>query len=86
MRWPNLRGHESNRLEEMEIMIEKAQQGLEIDSKDHRVIQAIAMKQIIEGKQIEVNDVAVVNKSWPQFWRFLNYAGSLPSPHNEVDE
>lgn len=84
-RWSNLRGHESNRLEEMEIMIEKAQQGLETDSKDHRVIQAIAMKLMIEGKQAKVNDVSIANKSWPQFWRFLTYVGSLPASLDEVD-
>lgn len=28
-RWPKLHGHESDRLEEMEIMIEKARQGIE---------------------------------------------------------
>ena len=60
-RWPSLRGHESNRLEEQDA----------IYSKDHRVIQAYAMRQKVNGKEIKVKYPESVNKSWPQFWKFL---------------
>ena len=73
-RWPNLKNHETNRLEEMEIMIEKSDQGMVVDSVDHRVVQAIAMRQMVRGQDVKVRDRTVVNKSWPEFWKFLDYA------------
>ncbi len=74
--WPSLHDHESDRLEEMETMVKRAELGLVVNSGDHRVVQAIAMKQMIKGEEIEVTDASVVNKSWPQFWRFLAYVRS----------
>lgn len=64
LRWLSLKGHESDRISEME----KALQEKEVSSKDHRVVQAIAMLRKTRDN-IEYPDC--VNKSWPQFWKFL---------------
>lgn len=71
-RWPSLRGHESDRIEEMEKMLKCINEKKEINSKDHRVVQAIAMYQKKKNIDIKVKYPNVVNKSWPQFWQFLN--------------
>jgi hypothetical protein len=73
-RWPSLRGHESDRITEIETTLEKAKNGMEIDSKDHRVVQAIAMWGIINKKELKILYPAAVNKSWPQFWEFLDFS------------
>jgi len=73
-KWPELKGHESNRLEEMEIMLDKFEKGEEIDSKDHRVVQAIAMLSILKSKKAKFSHPECVSKSWPQFWNFLEFA------------
>jgi hypothetical protein len=65
--YSSLEGHESNRVKEMEIMMNKKI----IDSKDHRVVQAISMKRKTKGEEITVKYPEVVNKSWPQFWKFI---------------
>lgn len=71
--FPSLAGHETNRLEEMEKAIKQAENNLPIDSKDHRVIQAVVMRQISLGKTFSVLHKEAVNKTWPQFWDFINY-------------
>ncbi|PKM92197.1 MAG: hypothetical protein CVU81_01750 [Euryarchaeota archaeon HGW-Euryarchaeota-1] len=71
-RWPSLCGHESDRIEEMELELQKANDGLDIDSKDHRVVQAIAMLFKLKNKPINFKYPQSVSKSWPQFWTFLN--------------
>jgi len=63
-RWPSLRGHESNRYIEMEDALHQK----EVTSKDHRVVQAVAM---LKGGDATFMYPGCVNKSWPQFWRFL---------------
>ncbi|MBS3141136.1 hypothetical protein J4405_03255 [Candidatus Woesearchaeota archaeon] len=63
-RWPSLRGHESDRINEMELALHQK----EITSRDHRVIQAVAM---LKRNSIKIEYPECVNKSWPQFWRFL---------------
>lgn len=77
VRWPNLRGHESNRFIEMERVLTRVKAGEEIDSKDHRVVQAIAMWGLVNDKEIKLVHPEVVSKSWPKFWDFLKYAKSL---------
>jgi len=72
-RWPELKGHESNRLEEIEIMIKKLENNQEIDSRDHRVVQAIAMLALLKQKQVKFSFPECISKSWPQFWKFLDY-------------
>lgn len=62
--WPSLRGHESDRINEMEQELKQA----EIISKDHRVIQAISM---LKGNKIKIKYPNSINKSWPNFWKFL---------------
>lgn len=68
-RWPALRGHESDRVHEMEMVIKKIHG--QIDSKDHRVVQAVAMYQKLHKLSNTVIYPESVNKSWPQFWVFL---------------
>jgi hypothetical protein len=64
--WPGLRGHESDRIKEME----KALSEEVVSSKDHRVVQAVAMA---KGEKARIAYPFSVNKSWPQFWQFLDY-------------
>lgn len=72
-RWPELRGHESDRLAEMDNMLEKLESGKEINSKDHRVVQAIAMLAVYKDKKTIFTNSSCVSKSWPQFWKFLEW-------------
>ncbi len=72
-RWPELRGHESNRLEEMEVMISKLNRNEEIDSKDHRVVQAMAMLAFSKHLDAKFAHPECVSKSWPQFWSFMDW-------------
>ncbi|MBI4128888.1 MAG: hypothetical protein HY460_02445, partial [Parcubacteria group bacterium] len=72
-RWPSLAGHESDRIEEMEKALLCASQGQHVSSKDHRVIQAVAMRSAYERKETVFDHPRVVNKSWPQFWGFLKF-------------
>ena len=75
--WPSLKGHESNRLEEMDRALACFESGEAVDSNDHRIVQAIGMLQQIKGKSAKIRNPSAVNKSWPQFWRFLReYDGS----------
>jgi len=70
-RWPALADHESNRLIEMEEQLKNYENNDLITSKDHRVVQAIAMKAKVDGKIINYKYPEAVNKTWPQFWEFL---------------
>ncbi|MDO8474198.1 MAG: hypothetical protein Q7S62_01525 [bacterium] len=71
-KWPNLSGHESNRLEEMEKVLVDALAGQEIASRDHRVIHAIVMWGLVNKIVIKVRYPDVVRKSWPEFWQFID--------------
>jgi hypothetical protein len=73
-RWPELKGHESNRLVEMEKQLNNFDNKKEVDSKDHRVVYSIAMLAMAKNKKINFSFPDCVNKSWPQFWKFLKYA------------
>lgn len=70
-KWPSLVGHESDRIEEMERALGEGVSGKEVTSKDHRIVQAVSMKLKSEEKEVKVKFPSAVNKSWPQFWRFL---------------
>jgi len=72
-KWPSLRGHESNRVEEMEKEMKYFDDNKEIKSKDHRVVQAMSMLAQIKGKNVKIAYPESVNKSWPQFWKFVDY-------------
>jgi hypothetical protein len=72
-RWPALRGHESNRVVEIQETLEAAKKGKEVISRDHRVVQAIALWGKVNNKKVNIVYPLVVSKSWPQFWDFLNY-------------
>jgi hypothetical protein len=76
-RWPNLVGHESNRIEEVERELNNLDDGKPIMSRDHRVVQAIAMLCNIKNKKCQFLYSDSVNKSWPQFLGFLTLHSSL---------
>lgn len=78
-RWPSLRGHESNRISEMEITINRAGKGKSIDSRDHRIIQAIVMWGMVNNIKVKIKNPDAVSKSWPQFWDFLKSAKEIKS-------
>ncbi|MBI2547136.1 MAG: hypothetical protein HYW23_01680 [Candidatus Aenigmarchaeota archaeon] len=67
MRWPSLRGHESDRIDEMEDALRQE----EVTSKDHRVVQSLAMQ---KRGNVKIKYPDSVKKSWPQFWKFLEYS------------
>lgn len=69
--WPSLLGHESNRIDEMGQALLQAKKGEVVQSRDHRVVQAVAMWCVFNGKPTLVAHPGAVNKSWPQFWEFL---------------
>lgn len=69
--WPSLLGHESNRIEEMEVALGQYKNSRIVTSKDHRVVQAIAMLSKSEGKKVDFENPNAVAKSWPLFWEFL---------------
>lgn len=75
--WPSLPGHESDRPEEVARTLKDIKKGGEIQSKDHRVVQAGAMYQKLHNMPIRVKYPDAVKKSWPQFWRFLENASKV---------
>lgn len=72
-RWPQLSGHESNRLVEMPQEMLKARMGQKVESRDHRVVQAIAMWATANKTNVEFAHPGAVTKSWPRFWECLSY-------------
>jgi hypothetical protein len=70
MRWPSLRGHESDRIVEMEQALREKT----VSSRDHRVVQAVSM---LRGQEVEVEHPEAVAKTWPMFWEFLGDARLL---------
>ena len=69
--WPQLRNHESDRIVEMRRLLDSDV----IDSADHRVVQALAMR--FPQRKITERSKKAVNKTWPQFWAFLRLAQGL---------
>ena len=69
--WPHIKYHETDRLEGMEIAIALADKDGTIDSNDHRIVQAMVMRQIFLKKPYTVKDPNAVNKTWPKFWEFI---------------
>jgi hypothetical protein len=65
-RWPELAGHESNRLLSMEMALVEPL----VASADHRVIQAVAMRRVLD---VAFTQPDAVSKSWPRFWDFMSY-------------
>lgn len=74
MLWASLRGHESDRIKEMEEAIIQSEGNREITSRDHRVVQAIVMSSRGRAK---IANPSVVSKSWPQFWDFIKASQNL---------
>ncbi len=77
-RWPQLREHESDRIDEMEKWIGESDRGNDVYSKDHRVVYSISMRQRRRGMSLEqvkkiIKYPSAVNKSWPEFWDFLEH-------------
>lgn len=79
-RWPSLAGHESNRPKEMLDQMESLVFRNRITSKDHRVIQAVAMFAESKGITYKVSHPLAVAKSWPRFWDFLKLARTPKTP------
>lgn len=77
VKWQNLHGNESDRFIEMDRILKKAEAGDEVDSKDHRVVQAIAMWGLVNNRDVKFSNPDAVNKTWPKFWDFIDYAKSL---------
>lgn len=71
-KWPALRNHESDRIVEAQETLKNTKEGKEITSKDHRVVQAIAMWSKVNNKKVNIIYPESVNKTWPMFWEFLN--------------
>ena len=72
--WPQLQDQESKRVTHLEDVIRLANRGELIDSRDHRVVQAIVMSQRARKLPVKIADKNVVNKSWPEFWDFIVYS------------
>jgi hypothetical protein len=93
-KYPSLRGHESDRILEMEKQLSNLSNRILIDTNDHRVVQAISMMYVVNRKstikeamalgmtseevikrvQSKFSNPYCVSKSWPQFWKFLEYS------------
>lgn len=69
-RWPSLRQHESDRIASMEVALAQDV----VDSADHRVVQAVALRR---GSAVTFANPGAVAKSWPLFWQFFDYTSSL---------
>ena len=69
-RWPELSTHECNRLKVMEEVCKNFDKYIEVPD-DHRVVMAIALRQLSLNLPIRVNNRQCVAKSWPQFWKWL---------------
>ena len=67
-RWPQLRGHESDRIAAMEHGLASLPR---ISSRDHRVVEALAARCLRDGLTPEVDHPGAVAKCWPQFWDAL---------------
>jgi len=76
--FPSLEGHETNRIIEMEkALIDADDEGI-LNSKDHRVVQAIVMKYAAKKTELKVMHKNAVNKSWPEFPDFMEYCNKIP--------
>jgi hypothetical protein len=71
-KWPTLVNHETNRIDEMERAITLMEYNGVISSPDHRVVQSLAMKSVLDNRYFICWTPKVVEKSWPQFWEFIN--------------
>jgi hypothetical protein len=73
-KWASLEGHESNRPLEIVSALEQAKTGNKVTSKDHRIVQAIAMWSAVNKVGVSFAHPDSVKKSWPLFWEFLGRA------------
>jgi hypothetical protein len=71
-KWSSLEGHESNRPLEIVNALEQAKTGNEVTSKDHRIVQAIAMWAAANRLNVTFRFPDAVKKSWPMFWEFMD--------------
>ena len=77
--WPSLANHESNRFTEVEQAKNEWLTMNTVSSRDHRVIQAVALFALLKGykpKKIKagIKYPEAVAKSWPAFYHFLDWA------------
>ena len=73
-KWSSLAGHESNRFDEMEKALQQYEAGEIVSTRDHRVVQAVAMLADVNGKKVEFETPGAVSKSCPEFWDFMAYS------------
>lgn len=69
-RWPELVNHESDRLKVMEEVCKNFDRHIDTPD-DHRVVMAVALRQISLGLPVRISNKECVAKSWPQFWEWL---------------
>jgi 5-enolpyruvylshikimate-3-phosphate synthase len=50
-----------------------------IDSRDHRVVQAVVMRRVLAGQSFRVTEPSVVSKSWPRFFEFVSAVAGKPN-------
>lgn len=74
--WPSIAGHESDRIYDMNRSYDELAHEVTISSRDHRVVQAFAMLGQRLSRKIHFTNPEAVNKSWPEFWNFLQHAES----------
>lgn len=74
--WPALRHHETDRISEVTYVQNQIKNMNPVDSADHRIIQAAAMR---HGNvaTFTTKSIRAVNKSWPTFWKFLESSSRL---------
>ncbi len=74
-RWPQLSGHESNRLTSVTESIKQMQRGELITVADHRVVQAMVMRFGLEKSRFA--KPGCVAKTWPLFWEFISRGSTI---------
>jgi len=79
-RFPSLRHHETDRIEELEYQKRRLWRKPSVVCTDHRIVMACAMaNQLIpqeDGLKVIKYENAV-NKSFPKFWEYLNEIMSI---------
>jgi len=71
--YPSVGGHETDRFKEMERVITIADKTGVIDSKDHRVVQAMVMRATAKGLSYTLANPGALNKTQPKFLEFVDY-------------
>lgn len=70
-KWSSVRNHESDRPREILKSLGEYNARKPVSSKDHRVVQAVAMRTALDGMMAKFKHPGCVSKSWPLFWDFM---------------